>query len=133
MAVTMAALSFWAGSDSAKACQAVILGSGIGSCLTLLCLAVLRLRERQSSSPRIPIRSRLMNIALPLALADDVKAGISTTENLMVPKRLAKYPGVDNPLAAFGLVCGIVFVATGNRARYAFPFMVVISLFMFLS
>ena len=34
---------------------------------------------------------------------------------------------------AFGLVCGIVFVATGNRARYAFPFMVVISLFMFLS
>ncbi len=109
MAATMTALSLWAGSDPAKACRAVILGSGIGSCITLLCLVFLRLKERQPSAPRIPVSRRLANIALPLALADDVKAGISTTENLMVPKRLSKYPGVENPLAAFGLVCGMVF------------------------
>jgi stage V sporulation protein B len=48
-------------------------------------------------------------VALPLALADNVKAGLNTTENLMVPKRLALYPGTDTPLAQFGMVCGMVF------------------------
>jgi stage V sporulation protein B len=55
------------------------------------------------------VRSRLLQAAVPLALADDLKAGISTTENLMVPKRLALYPHTDDPLAAFGTVCGMVF------------------------
>jgi stage V sporulation protein B len=44
-----------------------------------------------------------------LALADDLKAGISTTENLMVPKRLALFTGSISPLAAFGIVSGMVF------------------------
>lgn len=109
MTVTMTALTFYAGSDPAKACQSVILGSGICACLTLVCLVILRLRERAVTAGRIPIRSRLLEAAVPLALADDLKAGISTTENLMVPKRLARYPGAANPLAAFGTVCGMVF------------------------
>lgn len=109
MAVTMAALTLYAGSDPAKACQSVILGSGISSCLTLGCLVILRFRENCRSSARVPVRSRLLQVAVPLALADDLKSGISTTENLMVPKRLALFPGTDNPLAAFGMVCGMVF------------------------
>ena len=109
MAVTVAALRFWAGSDPARACQSVVLGSGIGACLTLLCLVILRLRERIKVAPRIPVRSRIFQMALPLALADDLKSGISTAENLMVPKRLALYPGVGDSLAAFGTVCGMVF------------------------
>jgi stage V sporulation protein B len=51
----------------------------------------------------------LFETAVPLALADDMKAGISTTENLMVPKRLALCQKIGNPLAAFGVVCGMVF------------------------
>ena len=109
MAVTMAALTFWAGPDPAKTCQSVVLGSGIGACMTLICLILLRSREKTETGPRIPVRSRLLQIAVPLALADDLKSGISTTENLMVPKRLALYPGTDTPLAAFGAVCGMVF------------------------
>ena len=109
MSATMAALTFWAGSDPAKACQAVILGSGIGACLTLLSLMILRLREHAGTDPRIPVCKRLLQTALPLALADDLKSGISTGENLMVPKRLALYPGTSDPLAAFGTVCGMVF------------------------
>ncbi len=109
MAVTMTALTLWAGSDPAKACQSVVLGSGISGCLTLGCLVVLRIREQALTDTRIPIRRRLFQTAVPLALADDLKTGISTTENLMVPKRLALYPGADNPLAAFGTVCGMVF------------------------
>ena len=52
---------------------------------------------------------RLRRTAVPLALADDLKAGINTAENLMVPKRLALYRGSSDPLALFGTVCGMVF------------------------
>ncbi len=109
MVVTMGVLILWAGSDPAKACQGVILGSGISSCLTLCCLILLRLREHVRTAPRIPVGSRLLQAAVPLALADNLKAGISTTENLMVPKRLALFSGTSDPLAAFGTVCGMVF------------------------
>jgi stage V sporulation protein B len=109
MLVAMLALHLWAGQDPEKACASVVLGSGISACFTLVCLTILRLRERQKAGPRIPVASRLLRTAIPLALADDLKAGISTTENLMVPKRLALYPAEDAPLAAFGLVCGMVF------------------------
>ena len=107
MAVTMTALVVWAGNDLGRACFSVVLGSCAGACLTLLCLFFLRklpkIREKQ------PVCRDMLGIALPLALADDVKAGISTTENLMVPKRLALFPGTGAPLAAFGTVCGMVF------------------------
>ncbi len=109
MAVTMAGLTFWAGHDPGRACQAVVLGSGVGVILTLGCLVFLRVREQAPSGQKIPIGKRLAHIALPLALADDLKAGISTTENLMVPKRLALYGGTADPLADFGMVCGMVF------------------------
>ncbi len=109
MAITMGMLTFWAGQDPGRACCAVVLGSGAGVLLTFGCLLVLRLRERAPVSQKIPIRHRLFQIALPLALADDLKAGISTTENLMVPKRLALYRGTADPLADFGMVCGMVF------------------------
>ncbi len=109
MVCTLSLLRFWAGHDAARCCQAVILGSGISSILTLSCLTVLRLLERQPASPRIPVARRLLDVAVPLALADDLKTGINTVENLMVPKRLALYCGVMSPLAAFGTVSGMVF------------------------
>ena len=109
MAVTMSALHFWAGTDASKACEAVVLGSGISACLTLTVLVILRIREHSPTGKRIPVSSRLLQTAVPLALADDLRSGISTTENLMVPKRLALYPGELTPLATFGAVCGMVF------------------------
>lgn len=109
MAVTMAALTFWAGNDPGRACQSVVLGGCLGGCLTLLCLMVLRLREHPGAGAPIPVRRRLLDAAVPLAAADVLKSGITTTENLMVPKRLARNPLVENPLAAFGIVSGMVF------------------------
>ena len=109
MAITMAALSLWAGTDPYKACICMLLGSGLGSCLTLGCLLYLRHKEQAPHSPSIPVSRRLLSLAVPLALADDLKAGINTAENLMVPKRLALFPGAAAPLAAFGTVCGMVF------------------------
>lgn len=109
MSITLAALTFWAGHDPGKSCLSVVLGSSMGACITLVCLAVLRLRERPEAGGPIPVKRRLFQAAVPLALADDLKTGISTAENLMVPKRLALNRAVADPLAAFGTVSGMVF------------------------
>jgi len=109
MTVTMTALTFWAGTDAVRACQCVILGSCTGACLTLACLVLLRLREKAPTGEQIPVRRRLTQTAIPLAAGDVLKSGINTTENLMVPKRLALNASTANPLAAFGMVSGMVF------------------------
>lgn len=107
MAVTLMILSVWAGSDPGKACQSVVLGSALGACLTLVLLILLWVREKNPVSAPIAIRRRLLRTAVPLAVADVIKSGINTTENLMVPRRLAL--AVTDPLAAFGMVTGMVF------------------------
>ena len=109
MAATMALLTLWAGTDAERACISVVFGASLGSCLTLTLLLLLRVMEKSAIGEAFPIRKRLLSAALPLALADVVRSGISTTENLMVPRRLGLFPGEHNPLAAFGRVSGMVF------------------------
>ncbi len=109
MAITMAALHFWSDGDAGKACLCVVFGSSMGGCLTLMCLVLLRFRENSQPGRKIPVRSRLLEAAVPLALADVMKSGINTTENLMVPKRLALNSAIENPLVAFGTLSGMVF------------------------
>ena len=109
MGLTILLLTFWAGHDPVKSCLSVIFGSSFGAVLTLTALLVLQLKEPSPGEMPIPVRKRLLHIALPLALADDLKTGINTVENLMVPKRLALNRATENPLAAFGLVSGMVF------------------------
>lgn len=109
MGLTIGLLCFFAGGDPVRACAGVVMGSGAGACFTLLCLLYLRKKEVSPEGARIPVRRRLFQTAVPLALADDLKSGISTAENLMVPKRLALCHRVGDPLAAFGVVCGMVF------------------------
>ena len=109
MVCTITLLAGWAGHNAVKACESVILGSGFAGCFTLGCLVLLRLREKMPTGPRITVARRLYRIAVPLAIADDLRTGITTVENLMVPRRLALYAGALSPLAAFGTVCGMVF------------------------
>lgn len=109
MVCTVALLTYWAGHDAARSCQAVVMGSALGTCFTLISLVILRILERPKSAKRLPIARPLAQTAIPLALADDLRTGITTVENLMVPKRLALYSGTVSPLAAFGTVCGMVF------------------------
>lgn len=107
--LTISLLHFWAGDNAVRACAGVVLGSGLSACFTFICLVYLRKKENAPVDEPISVRRRLFETAVPLALADDLKAGISTTENLMVPKRLALCQKIGNPLAAFGMVCGMVF------------------------
>ncbi len=108
MMFTLAALRLW-GHTAETACACVVLGSGGSTLFTIICLTVLRKREHLPTAPRLPVARRLVSSAVPLALADNVKSGISTLENLLVPRRLAMYQGEVSPLGAFGRVCGMVF------------------------
>ena len=109
MCVSIILLILWSGKNALRACQAVIIGSGIGGCITLILLVLIKYRQREVLGPQIQVKRKLWDIAVPLAIADTTKAGISTTENLIVPKRLRLYAGETSPLAAFGIVCGMVF------------------------
>lgn len=109
MVITVLSLMFWAGTDPGRACESVIVGSSAGACMTLLCLTVLRLREHGTCGPRIPIRRRLTATAVPLALADVLRSGIATLENMLVPRRLRLAQGIRSPLASFGILTGMVF------------------------
>lgn len=109
MAITLGLLRVWAEDDPAKACLCVVLGSSLGNFFTLGCLILLRTAEPRGIPEPIPVRSRLLRTAVPLALADVLRAGIGTAEHLLVPRRLALFPGTEMPLAAFGTVSGMVF------------------------
>ncbi len=110
MVTTVLLLTLWAKGSAGRSCTSVILGSGVGALLTLICLMGLRKGE-SSTLPehREPgLVPRLLKVALPLALADNLRMGISTVEHLIIPRRLALFPDSD-PLAAFGQIAGMVF------------------------
>lgn len=109
MGITVLVLLTVPEGNQGESCRAVVLGNCCGYLLTLSCLMLLYRKDRQLRSRRIPVAGRILRTSVPLALADDLKAGISALENLMVPRRLAMHPKVDNPLAAFGIVTGMVF------------------------
>ncbi|MBR2047154.1 MAG: polysaccharide biosynthesis C-terminal domain-containing protein [Oscillospiraceae bacterium] len=109
MGVTVLLLLTIPPEDRGGSCRAVVLGTCAGNLLTLGCLWFLYQKERKERTNPLPVSRRILGTAGPLALADDLKAGISATENLMVPKRLALYPGVASPLASFGILTGMVF------------------------
>ena len=109
VSATLLLISIWSGNNPGKVCQAVVTGSGIGACFTFAVLLLLKSKDQEKRNKKVPIRKKLTRIAIPLALADNIKVGINTTENLMVPKRLSLYSSESAPLAAFGTVCGMVF------------------------
>lgn len=109
MAVTVFLFHRLPQSSPSQACAAVVFGSAIGNALTLILLLLLYLRSKPAPGPRLPVSRRILQTAVPLALADDLKAGISSVENLMVPKRLALFAGIGDPLASFGILTGMVF------------------------
>lgn len=110
MAVTFALLSRWAGGNMGRACLSVVLGSGAAA---LVSYRALRLLHQGALPPeqgrqRPPYR-RILRIALPLAVADDLRAGLNTVENLIVPKRLSLFSGTANALADYGVLHGMMF------------------------
>lgn len=109
MAATYAFLAFWP--EQGRACLGIVAGSGVAAVMSFCILLVLcrqTLPPWQRPRQRLPLR-RILRTALPLALADNLRSGLNTIENLMVPRRLALYAGTVDALADYGVVCGMVF------------------------
>lgn len=110
MGATVVFLLLWAEDDPGNACACIIGGSCTASVLTFICLFVLRGKDAPgSASISSPITSRLLRVAVPLAFADIFRMGISTVENLIVPRRLGLFSDPQTALAAYGRICGMVF------------------------
>ena len=109
MILTLGLLLFWSDGSPAQSCQAVIAGSSLAALVTLWSLLLTDRQIRQQPKEKIPVARRMLAIALPLALADDLRMGLSTIESLITPKRLALYPMTQNALADFGTISGMTF------------------------
>ena len=112
MAITVFFLARESGMDSGQACSAVALGNGaacaVGFCALLLLQRTGPLRPATASQVRPPYR-RILRIALPLGLTDNLRSGLNTVENLIIPKRLVLFAGTVNAMADYGIVHGMVF------------------------
>ncbi len=109
IAVTFALLSRWAGGDTARSCLSVALGSSAAAALSLGALWVLRREEAPQGRRGRPPWRRVFGLSLPVGLADDLRAGLNTVENLIIPRRLALYAGTVNAMADYGVLHGMVF------------------------
>lgn len=110
MTVTVLLLRRIPPTDAMHSCAAVVAGSSLSALSTLLCLVVLRQREpKLPPAPREKLTGKLLKTAVPLAIADDFRMGLSTVENLIIPKRLALFSQVVDPMASYGTICGMVF------------------------
>lgn len=107
-------LGFAPEGDLEKSCAAVSAGSTAAEiCSFLMMLTVFLLdrrkyREKSESSPRLP--TRMLSIAVPLALSAYARSSLSTLEQLLVPRGLKKAGySANSALAGYGTIQGMVF------------------------
>ncbi len=111
IAVTAALLSLWAGVDIERACAAIHLGSAAAAVFTLALLLRAALRERNGPVPKgLSMWKRLFRLCIPLAANDALRSGLSTAEQLIIPRGLARYGGSrEEAMAGYGAIHGMVF------------------------
>ena len=108
IAVTFALLSRWTGADSGQSALAVAAGCCAADALGFLLLLALRPRTGGRGRARSPYR-RIFQVSLPLALADTLRSGLNTIEDLIIPRQLALFAGTVNAMADYGMIRGMVF------------------------
>ena len=111
MAVTVFLLTRWAGPDLAgnpgRACFSVAMGSCTAALFTLCVLVLLWRDGGPTDGP--PPYGRILRMTLPLAVSENLRAGLNTVENLIIPLRLGLFAGTTNALADYGILHGMVF------------------------
>ncbi len=107
-------LSFAPHDDLEKSCAAVSAGGTAAEIASFLMMCTVFLFDRRKhkkakvSSPRLP--SRMLNIAVPLALSAYARTSLSTLEQLLVPRGLKKAGfSANGALAGYGTIQGMVF------------------------
>ncbi len=109
MGATVILLMLFGKNDPGASCACIIGGSCAAGLVSLLCLLLFKGKAPNRTAEKTSMMKRLLPVAVPLAFADIFRMGISTVENLIVPRRLALFSGSERALASYGEVCGMVF------------------------
>jgi stage V sporulation protein B len=114
IALVIVFLGYAKSGDLERSCAAVSAGSTCAEvCSFLMMLAIFlydrrKYGKRAEPSPRLP--TRMLSIAVPLALSAYARSALSTVEQLLVPRglKLAGYTA-NGALAGYGTIQGMVF------------------------
>ena len=105
-------LSRTAGGDIEKSCCAVMLGTVCGDALSLLLMAAFYITDKGVREKTVPVprlSSRMLKVALPLAISAYARSALSTMQHLLVPRGLrASGISANMALADYGTVSGMV-------------------------
>lgn len=98
--------------DIEKNCAAIMLGTLVADAASLAMMLLLYLTDRRGAAvgePAPALTSRMLRIALPLAVSAYARSALSTLEHLLVPRGL-KSAGfsADRALSGYGTVQGMV-------------------------
>lgn len=99
--------------DIEKNCAAVMLGNVCGDVISFVCMLLFYLTDRHSvrdySAQKLKLTSRMLKVALPLAVSAYARSALSTLEHLLVPRGLkaAGFPA-DRALSGYGVIQGMV-------------------------
>lgn len=99
--------------DIEKNCAAVMLGNVCGDVISFVCMLLFYLTDRHSvrdySAQKLKLTSRMLKIALPLAVSAYARSALSTLEHLLVPRGLkAAGFSADRALSGYGVIQGMV-------------------------
>ena len=105
MLLTVALLKLWAGQDLSRACCAIVLGSSLASVGSLAAMGLIA-RLPKGGTGRF--FGKIIKTALPLALGDTMRSGLSTAEHMLIPRGLERHGDAD-AMGAYGTIHGMVF------------------------
>lgn len=99
--------------DIEKNCAAVMFGNVCGDAISFVCMLLFYLTDRHSvrdySAQKLKLTSRMLKVALPLAVSAYARSALSTLEHLLVPRGLkAAGFSADRALSGYGVIQGMV-------------------------
>lgn len=99
-------------SSAPGACCAIVAGSNLAALVPAVWLgaSLWQTLRTAPTEPSRPMLRRLLHLTIPLGLSDNLRAGLRTLEQFLIPAGLAAYTASSGAgLDAYGTICGMVF------------------------
>ncbi|MEA4965088.1 MAG: oligosaccharide flippase family protein [Oscillospiraceae bacterium] len=111
--LTVLLLDMWAGSSIERACCAIFGGSAVACSISFFVMYAVYRRDRRAFGPTpkgLRMGQRLLRLCVPLALNGYLRSGLSTLENMLIPRGLRKSgDSGERSMETYGTIHGMVF------------------------
>ena len=116
ISLSVCLMGIFAGDGVENACCALVLSSTVAEIISCMTLAAVyffdhrkHLSAKKRSSASQGIAKRMLSIAVPVALTSYLRSGLSSVEQMMIPRGLKKHGLSENAaLAEYGIIGGMV-------------------------